>query len=127
MRVGGAARQFIYEPRYIRGFSLKWLEPCARRLKPSPLVRGLGVFTYSLIPMTTDEDDTTRRQLAEADGLDVGGAPAVLDGGFELANDLLARVARRQWSFSLSMYSAEGDKIIDAFLRRSESGGDSKG
>ena len=36
--------------------------------------------------------------------------------GFSLAPSILQRIAERGWSFGLSMYSAEGDEIIDAFL-----------
>lgn len=36
--------------------------------------------------------------------------------GFHLPNPTIGRFSRRGWSFSLSMYSAEGDEVIDAFL-----------
>lgn len=40
--------------------------------------------------------------------------------GFELSSNMLAEIANRQWSFFLSMYSAEGEEILDAFLGRAK-------
>jgi hypothetical protein len=37
--------------------------------------------------------------------------------GFELPAVLLAEIGRRHWSFGLSMYSAEGEEIVEAFFR----------
>lgn len=47
--------------------------------------------------------------------------------GFELSNSTLAEIALRKWSFSLSMYSADGEEALDAFLGRKGKGGDSNG
>ena len=38
--------------------------------------------------------------------------------GFELPAEMVMNLAKRRWMFSLAMYSADGDEIVDAFLRR---------
>ena len=38
---------------------------------------------------------------------------------FSLPREILKELAERGWEFSLSMYSAEGDEIVDAFLTES--------
>lgn len=38
--------------------------------------------------------------------------------GFEIDAETLSAMARRRWSFGLSMYSAEGNEIVDAFVAR---------
>jgi hypothetical protein len=43
--------------------------------------------------------------------------------GFELPNGTVAEIALRKWSFSLSMYSADGEEVLDAFLRRDRKDG----
>ena len=37
--------------------------------------------------------------------------------GFEIPTDLLAEIGNRHWQFGLSMYSAEGEEILESFLR----------
>ncbi len=37
--------------------------------------------------------------------------------GFEIPAELLAEIGTRHWQFGISVYSAEGDEIVDAFLR----------
>jgi hypothetical protein len=36
--------------------------------------------------------------------------------GVELPADVIAEIGKRHWKFGLSVYSAEVDEIIDAFL-----------
>jgi hypothetical protein len=36
--------------------------------------------------------------------------------GVELPADIIKEIGKRHWKFGLSVYSAEGDEIIDAFL-----------
>lgn len=36
--------------------------------------------------------------------------------GVELPADVIAEIGKRHWKFGLSVYSAEGNEIIDAFL-----------
>lgn len=36
---------------------------------------------------------------------------------FDLSEEWIAEAGRRHWNFSLSMYSADGNEILDAFLR----------
>ncbi len=38
--------------------------------------------------------------------------------GFDVPADLMAQIAQRHWQFGLSLYSAEGNEIVDAFLRK---------
>lgn len=47
--------------------------------------------------------------------------------GFELPNSTVAEIALRKWSFSLSMYSADGEEVLDAFLLRDRRDRDSNG
>lgn len=37
--------------------------------------------------------------------------------GFVLSPEITSELATRYWEFSLSMYSAEGDEIVDSFLQ----------
>lgn len=37
--------------------------------------------------------------------------------GFVLSPEIISELAARLWEFSLSMYSAEGDEIVDSFLQ----------
>ncbi|MCA9899730.1 MAG: DUF4279 domain-containing protein [Anaerolineales bacterium] len=37
--------------------------------------------------------------------------------GFVLSPGIMSGLAAKHWEFSLSMYSAEGDEIVDSFLR----------
>lgn len=41
--------------------------------------------------------------------------------GFSFSPETLLEIGKRKWEFSLSMYSADGDEIVDAFLNK---GGD---
>lgn len=47
--------------------------------------------------------------------------------GFVLTNSTVAEIAQRKWSFSLSMYSADGEEVLDAFIDRDRKDGDSNG
>ncbi|MCI0579592.1 MAG: DUF4279 domain-containing protein [Chloroflexi bacterium] len=38
--------------------------------------------------------------------------------GFSFPPEIIAELANRYWEFSLSMYSAEGDEIVEAFLNK---------
>ncbi len=38
--------------------------------------------------------------------------------GFDLSPDIMVEIGRRHWHFGLSVYSAEGDEIVEAFLSR---------
>ncbi|MDR0609727.1 MAG: DUF4279 domain-containing protein [Planctomycetaceae bacterium] len=38
--------------------------------------------------------------------------------GFELENKIISKMAKRHWKFVLSIYSAGGDEIVNAFLRK---------
>lgn len=38
--------------------------------------------------------------------------------GFEFPAALLEEIGKRHWQFGLSVYSAEGDEIVDSFLRK---------
>jgi len=40
--------------------------------------------------------------------------------GFSFSPEILLEIGKRKWEFSLSMYSAEGDEIVEAFLNKSE-------
>lgn len=73
-----------------------------------------------LLNSTTDSDNEWR-VLAESHRLELRAAIFLRSWteGFELPNDTLGRISQRKWSFSLSMYSAEGEEIVDAFLSRS--------
>jgi hypothetical protein len=74
-----------------------------------------------LLNSTTDAEDEWRR-LADSHSLELRAAVFLRSWteGFELSSDTLARISRRKWSFSLSMYSAEGEEIVDAFFGRSQ-------
>jgi hypothetical protein len=37
--------------------------------------------------------------------------------GFEVPADITAEIGNRHWKFGMSMYSAEGNEIIEAFLK----------
>ncbi len=37
--------------------------------------------------------------------------------GFDLSPEIISGIATRYWEFSLSMYSAEGDEIVNSFLQ----------
>jgi hypothetical protein len=74
-----------------------------------------------LLNSTTDAENEWRT-LAASHHLELRGAIFLRSWseGFELANDTVADISRRKWSISLSMYSAEGEEILDAFLRTSQ-------
>jgi hypothetical protein len=38
--------------------------------------------------------------------------------GFEWGNEIINEIAKRHWKFLLSLYSADGDEIVDAFLNK---------
>jgi hypothetical protein len=38
--------------------------------------------------------------------------------GFDIPRDVLTEIAKRHWLFGFSFYSAEGDEIVDSFLKR---------
>lgn len=40
--------------------------------------------------------------------------------GFELPAEMVMNLAKRRWLFSLAMYSADGDEIVEAFLQRDD-------
>jgi len=44
--------------------------------------------------------------------------------GFELSEEWIAEAARRHWNLGLSMYSADGNEILNSFLRNAPSGDD---
>ena len=46
--------------------------------------------------------------------------------GFGLPAKLIAEIGHRHWEFGLSMYSAEGNEIVDAFLKPSQYGSNKK-
>jgi len=73
-----------------------------------------------LLDSTTD-DQTVWKTLAESYRLKLNGAIFLQSWteGFELPNATLARISFRNWSFGLSMYSAEGEEIIESFLKDS--------
>lgn len=81
-----------------------------------------------LLNSSTDVENEWQT-LAESHSLQLHGAVFLESWteGFELSNDMLAEIARRKWSFSLSMYSAEGEEILNAFLSRSKHDNDTNG
>ena len=81
-----------------------------------------------LLNSTTDTEDAWC-SLAEFHRLELRAAIFLQSWteGFDLSNDTLARISGRKLLFSLSMYSAEGEEIVDAFLRRSPSAEDTNG
>jgi hypothetical protein len=38
--------------------------------------------------------------------------------GFEWGNEIINEIAKRHWKFLLSLYSADGDEIVDSFLNK---------
>ncbi|MBX3179043.1 MAG: DUF4279 domain-containing protein [Candidatus Hydrogenedentes bacterium] len=70
-----------------------------------------------LLDATTDLEGNWRT-LAESHRLELRTAIFLRSWteGFELSSDVLAEIARRHWHFSLSMYSADGDEIVESFL-----------
>jgi len=38
--------------------------------------------------------------------------------GFDISHELLSEIGNRKWEFGLAMYSAEGEEIIDSFLKK---------
>jgi hypothetical protein len=38
--------------------------------------------------------------------------------GFDIPSEIIAEIGKRHWKFGLSMYSAEGNEILDAFLSK---------
>jgi len=38
--------------------------------------------------------------------------------GFDIPASVISDIGKRHWKFGISMYSAEGDEIIEAFLKK---------
>lgn len=69
---------------------------------------------------STCNEESVWRDLAESHQIELRATIylASWTEGFQLSNITLAEIAARKWSFSLSMYSAEGEEILEAFLGR---------
>ena len=40
--------------------------------------------------------------------------------GFDIPADIIAEIGKRHWKFGMSIYSADGDEIIEAFLSKNK-------
>ncbi len=85
----------------------------------APRSLSLNAKIQYLLDATTS-DENAWRALRESHTLELRVAVflASWNEGFELSHETIAAISARRWTLGLSMFSADGDDIINSFLRR---------